>query len=80
MNTRSIALVALGFAAGYAICWWYRPLPALSGDGGRSKVQNPARTLLDTSDAIQKVRPILLPIAEGKVPSPSNIYNILTGI
>lgn len=81
MNKRSVGLVALGFAAGYAICWWYRPIPALaSSGGGGSKMQNPAKVLLDTSDSIQRVRPLLLPIAEGKVPSPSNIYNIISGI
>jgi hypothetical protein len=54
-------------------------VPALASGGG-SKFQNPAKVLLDTSDSIQRVRPLLLPIAEGKVPSPSNIYNIISGI
>lgn len=79
MNKRSFGLVALGFAAGYVICWWYRPVPTLASGSG-SKMQNPAKVLLDTSDSIQRVRPLLLPIAEGKVPSPSNIYNIISGI
>lgn len=78
MNKRSVALVALGFAAGYAICWWNRPIPALASGSG-SKVQNPAKALIETSDAIQRVRPLLLPIANGAVPSPKNIYNILSG-
>lgn len=78
MKVQSVALVALGFAAGYAICWWNRPMPLLVGQC--SKAQNPARALIDTSDAIQKVRPLLLPIAEGKVPSPSNLFNIVTGV
>jgi hypothetical protein len=55
-------------------------VPALASGGGGSKFQNPAKVLLDTSDSIQRVRPLLLPIAEGKVPSPSNIYNIISGI
>lgn len=80
MNARSVAIAAIGFAAGYAICWWYRPLPALVDEGGRSKVKNPARTLLDTSDSIQRIRPILVPIADGRVPSPSEIYNIVEGL
>ena len=80
MKKRTFGFIALGFAAGYAVCWWYRPVPALASGGGGSKFQNPAKVLLDTSDSIQRVRPLLLPIAEGKVPSPSNIYNIISGI
>ena len=80
MKGRDLAIVIAGFAAGYAVCWWNRPLPALADDSGQSKVKNPAQTLLNTSDAIQRIRPILAPIARGVVPSPRDIYSIIEGI
>ena len=80
MKGRDIAILALGFGAGYAICWWNRPIPSLSDSSGGSKVKNPAATLLNTSDAIQSIRPILLPISRGAIPSPSDIYSIITGL
>jgi len=80
MTGRDIALIAAGFGVGYAICWWGRPMPSLADNSGNSKVKNPAATLLNTSDAIQSIRPILLPISRGQVPSPRDIYNIVQGI
>ena len=80
MTGRDIAILAVGFGAGYAICWWNRPLPALADSGGGSKVKNPAQTLLNASDAIQSIRPILLPISRGAIPSPRDIYNIIEGV
>ena len=84
MKGRDVALVvggfALGYAVGYAVCWWKRPLPALASDGGGSKLKNPAKVILDSSDAVQKFRPILAPIAAGQIPSPANIYDIVSGL
>jgi hypothetical protein len=80
MTGRDIAIAAAAFGVGYAICWWGRPMPSLADGNGNSVVKNPAQTLLNTSDAIQSIRPILLPISRGQVPSPRDIYNIIEGI
>jgi hypothetical protein len=70
---------AAGFAVGYAICWWNRPMPQLVNDSGQAVTKNPAKTLLDTSDSIQRMRPVLAPLAKGEIPSPRVIYDIVTG-
>jgi hypothetical protein len=69
-----------GFAAGYAYCWWRTPLPQLVNDQGRSKVQNPARIVLQTGEAINRMKPLLQPIAAGRIPSPLDIYQIAQGV
>ena len=75
-----LAGVMGGFAVGYTICWWNRPLPQLVGQDGRPVTQNPARIILQTGDAINRVKPVLQPIASGKVPSPLDIYNLAQGV
>ena len=69
-----------GFAIGYVICWTRRPMPQLVDDQGRSRMQNPARLVLQTGDAIGKIKPILQPIAAGRIPSPLDLYQIVQGV
>ena len=65
-----------GFAVGYAVCWWKRPLPQLmDSNTGAGKLTNPARTVLDAGESIDKMKPFLQPIARNQIPSPSDIYN-----
>lgn len=84
ITKRDIPVLILGFAAGYAvgyaICWWGRPMPQLVDDNGQAVTKNPAQTLLNTSDSIQRIRPLLTPLAKGEIPSPRTIYDIVTGI
>lgn len=69
-----------GYALGYAVCWWRRPLPQLVSADGRSVTQNPARIILQTGEAITRVTPVLQPIAGGRIPSPSDIFKIVKGV
>lgn len=69
-----------GFAIGYVVCWVRRPLPQLVDEQGRSKMQNPARLVLQTGDAINKIKPVLQPIASGRIPSPLDLYQIAQGV
>lgn len=79
IEPKNIGFLLGGFAVGYAICWWNRPLPVLQNEDQTSKVQNPAKTILRTGDAINNIRPLLIPISKGSIPSPSDIYDIVKG-
>jgi hypothetical protein len=79
VEPKDIGFLLGGFAVGYAICWWNRPLPALQNTDQTSKVQNPAKTILQTADSIDNIRPLLIPISKGSIPSPAVIYDIIKG-
>ena len=71
---------AVGYGLGYAVCWWRRPLPQLvSKQTGEPLTKKSAQILLDTGTAIQNIRPTLVPLAKGEVPSPRDIYDIIRG-
>jgi hypothetical protein len=68
----------LGYALGYTICWWHRPMPQLMDkQTGGSKVKTAANILLDTGSAIDKMKPALHTLAEGDIPRPKDIYALL---
>lgn len=79
MNSRDVTIAFAAFAAGYAICWWRRPL-CQTVSNEPSTWQSRAESILQVGDYIEKGRPYLEPIAEGKVPSPSTIYNLVDGV
>jgi hypothetical protein len=72
--------IAGGFAVGYALCWWNRPLPQLADSQGQSVTTGPVRLVLQTGDAINQLRPILTPLASGRIPSPADIYRIANSV
>ena len=66
-----------GFAVGYAVCWWFRPLPQLlDRKTGVGKLTNPARTVLQAGESIDRMKPVLQPIARNEIPSPSDLYKL----
>lgn len=81
MNKRYIgyflAGLAVGYGAGYTICWWKRPIPQLVAEDGKPMTQAPAKALLATGEAVQKLKPALIPLAKGAIPSPLDLYNII---
>lgn len=72
-----IAGLAVGYGAGYTICWWRRPIPQLVADDGKPMTQAPAKALLATGEAVQKLKPALIPLSKGNIPSPLDLYNII---
>ena len=69
---------SLGYALGYTICWWNRPMPQLMDkQTGGSKVKSAANILLDTGSAIDKMKPALHTLAEGEIPRPRDIYALI---
>lgn len=74
-----LAGAAVGYAAGYVVCWWNRPIPQLVVDN-KPITQAPAKALLNTGDAIQKIRPALVPLAQGDIPTPKVLYDMIRGV
>jgi hypothetical protein len=70
--------VALGYAVGYTICWWNRPIPQLvNKETGVPKTKTVAKILLDTESALDRMKPTLKPLAEGGIPSPRDLFMLV---
>ena len=79
MNSRDVAIALAAFTAGYAICWWRRPL-CQAPSSGPTTWQSRAESILTVGDYIDKSRPYLEPIAAGQIPSPATLYNLVDGV
>ena len=75
-----LAGAAIGYSAGYVVCWWNRPIPQLVKDDNKPMTQAPAKALLNTGDAIQKIKPALIPLSQGAIPTPRDLYNMIRGV
>ena len=74
-----LAGVAMGYSAGYIICWWNRPIPQLVVDN-KPITQAPAKALISAGDAISKIKPALVPLSKGDIPTPKALYDMIRGV
>lgn len=70
----STVSILLGFAAGFAVAKYTSPICRAPRSGPFVvPVQSTARGILNIGERIQDARPLLQPIADGRVPSPHDL-------
>jgi hypothetical protein len=67
----------LAFGAGFGVGYLAHSMKARRASGRPSTTQNAARTLLQAERAIERFRPVLTPMAEGRTPNPRQLLEVL---
>ena len=70
-------LVVMGFGAGFALGWFNRPIPVPRNSAGYPLTQVAAVRLLGACDACDDLRPLLLPLSQGRTPSLYELQRVL---